>query len=135
MIKCFAVPLFVAMAALAAAPAWSAIESRGDVSYMNGGIGKEEADEMRAQAPRFPVELQFVRINNGNEEFVVDVAIRIADRAGRVVLDLPGQGPMFLVNLPDGEYTIDLENDGEVKTRHVLVSHNSRPQKLAFVWS
>ena len=90
---------------------------------------------MRAQAPRFPVELQFVRINNGNEEFVVDVAIRIADRAGRVVLDLPGQGPMFLVNLPDGEYTIDLEHDGEVKTRHVLVSHNSRPQKLAFVWS
>ena len=98
-----AVPIFFSDAALLAAPAWSAIETRGDVSYMNGGIGKDEADAIRAQASRFPLELPLVQGADGHEEFVAGVAIRIADRAGRVVLELPGQGPVFLVNLPDGE--------------------------------
>lgn len=131
----FAVPILFSVAALLAAPAWSAIETRGDVSYMNGGIGKDEADAMRAAASRFPLELQFVRRADGHEEFVTDVAIRIADRAGRVVLDLPGQGPVFLVNLPDGEYTLDLEHDGQRQTRRVAVGRGSSHQKLAFVWS
>lgn len=96
----FGVPIFFAVAALLTAPAWSAIETQGEVSYMNGGIGKDEADAIRAQASRFPLELPFVRRADGHEEFVVDVAIRSADRAGRVVLELPGQGPVFLVNLP-----------------------------------
>ena len=129
----FAIPLL--LAALVAAPAWSALEARGDVSYVNGGIGKEEADAIRAESSRYPVEMQFVRINNGAEEFVADVAIRIADRAGRVVLDLPGQGPVFLVNLHDGEYTIDLEHNGQLQNRRVVVSHDAPHQKLAFVWS
>ena len=125
----------VVVAALLAPPAWSAIETRGDVSYMNGGIGKDDADAMRAEASRFPLELQFVRRTDGHEEFVADVAIRIADRAGRVVLDLPDQGPVFLVNLPDGEYTFDLQHAGQIQTRRVVVSHSSPHQKLAFVWS
>lgn len=102
---------------------------------MNGGIGKDEADAIRAQASRFPLELPFVRRADGHEEFVVDVAIRSADRAGRVVLELPGQGPVFLVNLPDGEYRFDLERDGQRQTRRVVVSRSSAHQKLAFVWS
>lgn len=106
------------------------------VDYMNGGIGKEQADRMREMGSRYPVQMTFSQhdAGAGTDEFVADVHLRVIDRAGRTVMDLPAQGPIFLLRLPDGAYTVEAEHDGTVKRRRFDVVAG-RHDTLAFSWS
>ncbi len=120
-----------------AAPAFAAqsgTAAPGNIDYINGGITVDEADAMRAQAPRFPLELMFAehRGDEGNA-FVADADIRIYDAAGREVAALNGQGPIFLADLPDGRYTVEAEHDGRVQRQQVTV-RNGQHRKLGFLW-
>jgi len=101
--------------------------------YVSGGVGKEEADELRAQAPDYPLELVFVRAADSREEFVADVHLVIADAGGRAIVDRDGQGPIVLARVPDGAYTITAEHGGEPRIHRVDVA-GGRHQKVAFVW-
>ncbi len=60
--------------------------------------------------------------------------LRIIDKSGRVVLDMPGLGPIFLAQLPDGAYTIEAEREGRMQTRSAEISHSQARAKVAFVW-
>ena len=70
--------------------------------YLNGGIGTEQADRMRAMSADFPVQMTFAERNQGSDEFVADVHLRVTDESGRTVIDLPSQGPIFLLQVPPG---------------------------------
>ena len=106
----------------------------GEIRYMNGGIGEEQADLMRQMSSEFPVRFTFSRHNpeHNTDEFVADVRLRVTDSGGRTVLDLIGQGPIFLLSLPSGTYTVDAEHDGQVKTRRFQVT--DRRQEIGFSW-
>lgn len=106
----------------------------GEIRYMNGGFGEEQADLMRQLSSEFPVRFTFSRHNaeHNTDEFVADVRLRITDSAGRTVLDLIGQGPIFLLSVPSGTYTVDAEHDGQVKTRRFRVA--DRRQEMGFSW-
>ena len=135
----FALPLLlgaiVAGGALAQTPAANTIPREGQMGYLNGGIGKEQADLMRDMSPQFPVRMTFSRHNasENTDEFVADVHLRVIDDAGRTVVDLPGQGPIFLLRVPQGAYAVEAEHDGDVKTRRFDVVPG-RHQELAFSW-
>ncbi len=100
---------------------------------VSGGVGKEEADRMRMLAAEYPLELVFVRRVDDREQFIADVRLSIADAAGRVLVDRES-GPMVLVRVPAGVYTISAEFGGESKTRRVAVGDGAH-QKIALVWS
>lgn len=104
------------------------------VSYRNGGIGKDQADSLRAMSGQYPVRMTFSERNQGLDEFVADVHLRVKDARGRTVLDLPAQGPIFLLQLPQGSYSVEAERHGEVKTRRFDVVAG-RHENLAFSWS
>jgi hypothetical protein len=135
----FALPILlgamIAGGALAQAPAVNTIPRQGQMGYLNGGIGKEQADLMRDMSPQFPVRMTFSRHNayQNTDEFVADVHLRIMDEAGRTVVDLPAQGPIFLLRVPQGAYAVEAEHDGDVKTRRFDVVPG-RHQELAFSW-
>jgi hypothetical protein len=103
------------------------------MDYLNGGFGTEQADRMRAMSGDFAVQMTFVERNEGRDEFVADVHLRVADRGGRTVLDLPSQGPIFLLQVPPGSYTVEAEHGGEVKTRRFDVAAG-RHDRLGFEW-
>lgn len=103
-------------------------------SFVNGGIGKEEADAMRAEAVDYPLELVFTRRTDNRDEFVAAVHLTIQDRDGQVVVDQPSQGPIFLARLPDGTYTVTAEYRGETQMRRVAVV-DGKHAKLSLVWS
>jgi len=106
----------------------------GEISFLNGGIGKEEAEALRAQAPSFPLELVFVRKVEDREEFLADVHLVVTDGAGRVVFDRMSQGPIFLAKFPDGPYTITADYRGATQTRRIAVG-GGRHEKIALAWS
>jgi hypothetical protein len=101
--------------------------------YLNGGIGTEQADRMRAMSTDFPVQMTFAERNQGSDEFVADVHLRVTDSRGRTVIDLPSQGPIFLLQVPPGSYTAEAEHEGEVKTQRFDVTAG-RHDRLGFEW-
>jgi len=103
-------------------------------SVVNGGVGREEADAMRAEAADYPLELVFTRRADDRYEFVAEVHLTIQDRDGQVIVDQPFQGPIFLARLPDGPYTVIAEYRGETQMRRVAVV-DGKHAKLSLVWS
>jgi len=85
----------------------AAIPHEGGMEYLNGGIGKEQADLMRDKSAQFPVRMTFSEHMDGQDEFVADIHLRVTDGHGRTVLDLPAQGPIFLLRLPPGSYAVE----------------------------
>ena len=104
-----------------------------NIDYLNGGIGTEQADEMRRMSGEYPVQMTFTERNEGADEFVADVHLRVTDSRGRTVLDLPSQGPIVLLQVPPGSYTVEAEHQGEVKTRRFDVAAG-RHDRLGFEW-
>jgi len=128
--------LFVALIASATAQTTTAIPRQGEMGYLNGGFGKEQADLMRDMASQFPVRMTFSQHNGtqNTDEFIADVRLTVTDSAGRTVVNLASQGPIFLLRLPEGSYSVEAEHRGEVKTRRFDVVMG-RHQELAFSWS
>ena len=109
---------------------------RETISFMNGGFGQEEAARMREISAEFPIGLTFTRHNGtqNTDEFVADVNVRVRDSTGQTVVAVAGQGPIFLLRVPDGTYAVEAERDGEVKTRRIDVV-GGRHQEIAFSWA
>lgn len=128
-----ALVLAAAMSGAALAQPGYATAPADNVDYLNGGIGTEQADRMRQMSGEYPVQMIFAERNQGMDEFVADVHLRVTDSQGRTVVDLPSQGPIFLLQVPPGSYTVEAERQGEVKTRRFDVAAGSH-DRLGFEW-
>lgn len=126
----------IAGSAIAQPRPGTVIPTQGETGYLNGGIGKEQADRMREMSAQYPVRMTFSQhdATEGTDDFVADVRLRVTDHTGRTVVDLASQGPIFLLRLPDGAYTVEAEHQGVVKTRRFDVVAG-RHESLAFSWS
>jgi hypothetical protein len=123
-------------AALASGAATGAGAPASSLPFINGGITSEEAEAIRQEAPRYPLEITMARRNPevpGYNDFVADAQLRVIDSAGRVVLERPDIGPIFLASLPDGTYTLEATYNGETKTQRVRVS-SGRHAAVTFLW-
>ena len=118
----------------AAGPAAAVQETQGNVSYISGGVGEDEAAAMKSAAAGYPLELQFVQKATPRDEFLADVKVRITDRARNVVLDAVSSGPFLLAKLPAGTYQIEANHGGVVKRQTVDI-RPGKHQKSVFVWS
>ncbi len=99
--------MFVTQATLAQdAPTWS------------GGIGDESVAEMRARQAEFNLKFVFTLMEG---DFVADVAVKITDAKGKVVLEKTSDGPIFMTTLPAGQYEATLTFGGEAQTRKFAV--------------
>ena len=132
----FATALFACSIAGAVAQPPVARAPGDTISYINGGFGQEEAARMREISAEFPIRLTFTRHNGtqNTDEFVADVNVRVRDSTGQTVVAVAGQGPIFLLRVPDGTYRVEAERDGEVKTRRIDVV-GGRHQEIAFSWA
>lgn len=118
----------LAVAAAPLASAQSPATGARSLNYVTGGVTKEEADALRAQASSFALELQFSR----GGAFAADVPVRITDSAGRVVMDIGAAQPILLLNVPPGRYTVEATFDGQTKRQTVDVGKGH--SKASFVW-
>ena len=119
---------------LQSASAATAQGTQGNVSYVSGGVGEDDAAAMKSAAAGYPLELQFVQKATPRDEFLADVKVRITDRARNVVLDAVASGPFLLAKLPPGTYQIEADHVGVVK-RQTVDLRPGKHQKSVFVWS
>ena len=116
-----------------AIPAPEAV-THGEATYVSGGVGKPEANAMREMASHYPIAMTFAKHNQGQNEFVAGVKVVVTDHSGKQVVDVSDGGPMLLLKVPDGKYTVRADYKGHVKTQSVDVRAGHH-DNLDFLWS
>jgi len=137
--------LMVAGAALASSTAFAAIAHQaatarlpaetiqGDVRYVSGGIGLDQASAFRKAAHRYPLSLLFADKAKPRNEFTADVKVVIRDAKSNAVLDTVSAGPFLLAKLPAGRYDIKATQGGKTLERRVTIAEG-RPTHVGFLW-
>ena len=124
-----ALALCAALAASAAALPQAKTEN--GVTYIDGGVGHDEAAAMKAEAKDYPLSMVFSA--GKDNEYLAGVKVAIRNKAGKEVLKIASGGPIMLVKLPAGRYTVAAERDGKLLQRTVHVSGKSR-REIDFHW-
>lgn len=97
--------------------------AQGNVSYVSGGIGSDEAEKMRQEAARYPLALEMATAAGGpRDAYISDARVDIRDAKGSPVLSTTTQGPIMLVRLPSGTYTVDVDWHGTQRRTTVAVA-------------
>ncbi|AJY14427.1 carboxypeptidase-like regulatory domain-containing protein [Burkholderia dolosa] len=104
---------------------------QGDVSFVSGGIGKDQSTAFERNESAWPLALRFT---GKGGEYLADVHVRIVDRNGAEVLKTDARGPYMLVKLPPGRYTVHASYQGSDETRAVTVGAKGGT-KAAFQWN
>ena len=74
------------------------------ITYLSGGFDPEEALALQAVVRNYPLSLMFSA--GERKEPLADVKVTIKDAGGKVLLDAFATGPIMLVELPAGRYTV-----------------------------
>ncbi|KAB2921879.1 MAG: carboxypeptidase regulatory-like domain-containing protein [Dechloromonas sp.] len=117
--------------AIAQSGAHTLPESRyGAISYLSGGIGDEELDEIRLREGDFNLKLLFAERDGS---YLAGVDVELTDAKGETVLAVKAAGPFLLVRLPVGNYTVRLMANGQARQGKLAVSAKGTRQAV-FRW-
>ena len=111
-------------------------QMQNDVAYLCGGVGQNEAAYMKDQAKNYDMMLTFATRKG---DYLANVDVDIKDGRGDSILQTTCDGPMLLVDVPNGgTYHIHAEASGYSlnRTAHVSGGHNRRQRvsRVAMVW-
>jgi hypothetical protein len=107
-----------------------AVQRAGDVTYIAGGIGETEQEQMIVREKEFNLKLVFSLVQ-GN--YVADVDVVVSGPKGGKVVETFVRGPIFMTKLPAGEYSVAATYEGKTVTRKVAVT-NGRLRTEYFRW-
>jgi len=110
------------------APAPPQVRSVDGVEYLSGGAGEEARAAIDAQRAAFPLRLVF---SVASGAYVVADHVDIRGVRGEVFA-VDGAGPMLLVKLPPGDYTVDASYGGRSEQRKVRVARE--PTSVNLRW-
>jgi len=108
------------------------VKSAGDISYVSGGVGASEQEELERVKSDYNLRLLFAV--SGSGAFLAKVSVTIADDSGQVVLEAVSDGPYLYAKLPAGIYRVSADNAGKVQTRSVSVPASGGVSE-GFYWS
>ncbi len=106
-----------------------AMKSQGAASYVCGGIGSDESTAFRSAMKSHPLSLLFARPGG---DYLANVQVDIKGSGGDSVLSMTAGGPVCLVDLPAGRYTIAATSDGTTKNETVTVGQGSKTADFRF---
>jgi hypothetical protein len=81
---------------------------------LTGGVGIESGEALRPRLREFNLKCVFTLVEG---DYIADVAVKIADSRGRVVVEQLSDGPLLLTRLPAGRYLATLTFEGVTQTR------------------
>lgn len=109
------------------------VQKQGDVSFVAGGVGVTEAQEIKALAGSYSLEIMFV-VKSVPNRYLAGIEVEIKDNKRKTVLKTLVQGPYLLVNLPKGNYTVHAANGASVRQQSVTVG-GKKSRRAVFLWN
>jgi hypothetical protein len=109
------------LCALPAVDAWALLEGRGSGGepYATGGVGEDERERLLKRRQEFNVWITTAVKQSG--AYLADVRINVVDAANRQVLSTALDGPLMLIQLAPGRYTIEATVDQQRQERTLAV--------------
>lgn len=106
---------------------------QGDVTWVCGGIGAEEAEHMKEQARGYDLMLTFAARDGA---YLADVDVEISNAQGESLLRTRCDAPIMLVDLPErGRYRLQADAGGVAVKRTVRISDRQSLPVAAIVMS
>lgn len=125
--------LMMAGAFAQAAAALPPVHKNGQIEYLSGGIGRDEATTIESASKQWPLTLEFAVKDRQRADFAADVKVIVRDAKGHAALQTTADGPFLLARLAPGHYSVDATLAGKTLHESVLVKHG-QPVKAVFVW-
>ena len=120
--------LVLAVCAMSPAIAAAQPKEQNGVTYINGGVGTDEQNAMKALKADYNLRLTFATRQTG--AYRSDVQLDIADAKGASVLSVANTGPMFFAKLPPGTYRISAAAEGKTFKRTVKLGNGAKEMTL-----
>jgi hypothetical protein len=108
-------------------------QHQGNIAYVTGGVGKEQARAFRQAVGRYPLALEFVKRAGKIDEFLAGIKVEVTDHGGKTVLATETEGPFLLARMPSGRYTVAATYDGKT-LKHPVVVKRSAARPIVFEW-
>lgn len=105
------------------------MKSQGAARYVCGGIGSDESTAMRAAMKEHPLSLLFARASG---DYLADVSVEVRNGQGDRVLFLQAGGPVCLIDLPAGRYTVRAAHGEAEKQQAVTIDGSPRTVDFRF---
>lgn len=109
------------------------VQTQGNITYISGGIGEDEAAAMKAKSKSWPLSIEFSEHLVNQDLWVAQVYLRILDSKGKTLFDTTVDGPIFLGKVPPGNYEL-LATYQEVTKRRVIEIKQGQHIKESFNW-
>ncbi len=123
-----AIPLAFAQAGTNPATAPTVQRSPGGTAYLNGGGGDEERAAMTARQGEFPFK---VVMSGAGGEFVVVDKLSVSTPQGEL-LAIRDAGPLVMIKLPPGQYTLEATWQGKTERRSVRLAASAQTLEWRF---
>jgi hypothetical protein len=105
----------------------------GQLEYLSGGVGRDEAQAIESASKQWPLTMEFVVKSKPHDEFAASVKVDVRDAKGHEVLQADSVGPFVLAKLSPGKYAVNAALAGRTLHKSVVVKSN-QPVKAVFVW-
>ena len=111
-------------------------QTQGDVTYLCGGVGEEEASYMKSEAHGYDMMLTFAAQDGS---YLANVDVDIRDAKGKPVLQVKCDSPIMLIDVPkSGTYRIRADAAGYTLNRTAKVTakqkRSARLAALVLTW-
>ena len=120
----------LAAVSMAAETGLPAVQRQGEISYVTGGIGLDEAKAFRAAAAQYNLRLTFAAVSGA---YIANAKVVLRDAQGRSVAEASSDGPYLYFKVPAGKYSVTAEVGGEALTRTAQVREQPGSE-IVFRW-
>ena len=105
-------------------------QSSGTAQYVCGGVSDEGMSALTTQRTSANGELLFTSGPEG--AYLANVAVSVQGTALKQALSFTANGPLCLLKLPNGSYTVDAEYKGRTITHRITIGNSL--QQTKFNW-
>lgn len=113
----------------------TASRSIGDIRYVSGGVGSDEAAAMRALRGQFPLSLSFAERSGNRNAFVASVYVTLARADGTPLLCVITSGPYLFFDLPPGTYRVTANAPQRSELTRMVKIVGRQHQDVALLWT
>lgn len=103
------------------------------VDFIMGGVGSDESQAMLAESKWWPLTIEFSEHTTDGDVWISDARVRIVNAAEQTVFDQVCDGPLLLVNVPPGSYTIAAQHKTSIKVQKIQLV-KGQPRRISVHW-
>ena len=109
------------------------VQARPEMSCMIGGIGADESKALRAEAKKWPLNIEFSERLGNKDVWVSGVRLKIMDAKKNTLFEESCNGPIFLAKLAPGTYHIVASYQDVEKKRQIKIE-NGKSERVSMNW-